>query len=65
MFTIYHFCYLLSMVKADEPYDITVVDSGIAVAPDMSTCRRTGLDRAGFEAYDDHGYVTMFRKGRA
>jgi hypothetical protein len=53
------------MVKADEPYDITVVGSGIAVASDMSTCRRTALDRAGFEAYDDHGYVTMFRKGRA
>ena len=37
MFTIYHFCYRLSMVKADELYDITVVGSGIAVAPDKST----------------------------
>jgi hypothetical protein len=25
------------MVKADERYDITVVGSGIAVSPDMST----------------------------
>src|SRR5512143_148374 len=28
MFTIYHFCYSLRMVKADELYDITVVGAG-------------------------------------
>ena len=28
MFTIYHFCYSLRMVKADELYDITVIGAG-------------------------------------